>query len=189
MACLHQVNTFPYPWCSLDRPIVQGYLDGCQHRLQNPAEAKPLYPMRGHRLLWFSYPSRALLLFIHHLRQPVLLLLVESLQRLLYLVSYQWLSNCLATNKIRGCRRSCRQETSADLCWYVADICSCIAQSECASCKCLQLGMHFDDKQFSHSINRSINQSITFPVFRTHQGSQQTMTGKWHVLSTKDLWQ
>ena len=36
---------------SHDRPIVQGYPDGCQHRFRIPAEAKDPYPMRGRQLL------------------------------------------------------------------------------------------------------------------------------------------
>ncbi len=34
-----------------DRPVVQGYPDGCQHRLQTLLRLRP-YPMRGRRLLW-----------------------------------------------------------------------------------------------------------------------------------------
>ena len=52
-----------------------------------------------------------------------------------------------------GCRRSCKQESSI---W--ADLCLCTAQSECASCKCFRLRMHFGDKQFNQ-MNKSITQS------------------------------
>ena len=43
-----------------------------------------------------------------------------------------------------------------------------------------------DDKnlQLGSAINLPINQ-FTFLVFRTHQGSQQTLTGKTNILSTK----
>ena len=35
----------------LDRPIVQGYLDGCQHNLQILLRLRP-YPVRQHRFLF-----------------------------------------------------------------------------------------------------------------------------------------
>ncbi len=88
---------------------------------------------------------------------------------------------CNKQNILRkGCRRSCRQQTSI---W--ADLCSCTAQSECASCKCFR-SLHFGDKQFNQSINQSNNQLITFPVFRTYQGSlNRQYLGKQHTMSTE----
>ncbi len=39
--------------CGFDKPIVQGYLDGCQHRLQILLRLRPC-PVRGHRLLFLA---------------------------------------------------------------------------------------------------------------------------------------